>query len=53
MSNCPAHLTDPGEIKRCEKLGCRDRATCYHVYYYCEKHCPLGVGSQRIGIVVR
>lgn len=40
MSSCPAHLTDPGMIKKCEKFGCRDRATCYHVYFYCDKHCP-------------
>ncbi len=41
MSMCPAHLTDPGEIRKCEKFGCRDRATCYHTYYYCPKHCPI------------
>lgn len=41
MSMCAALLTDPADIRKCEKFGCRDRATCYHVYYYCPKHCPV------------
>jgi len=41
MSMCVAHLTADVLPRRCEKFGCRDRATCYHVYYYCAKHCPV------------
>jgi len=40
MTMCPIAL-HPSEDKRCEKFGCRDRAVCYHVYYYCRKHCPF------------
>jgi hypothetical protein len=41
MSMCIAAIPDPADVRRCEKFGCRDRATCYHVYYYCQKHCPV------------